>query len=178
MALVQLGGLQTAEAPADPAASPSDTTAPPSEALAESGSAVLLPLLADEGVWQRTVRQQWLLARISELRRQPTAAAAAFKACRQLLDGDSAEPQPAAGSAAPNGQPRQTDGLPSDLVHVSTDAAVEPLAAAPSNAAAPAAGAAAAAAATPHRIWLRGCAVDAVISAEAVDAKLQVCVMP
>jgi hypothetical protein len=176
MALVQLGGLQTAEPLADPAASPSDANVPPSEAMAASGSAVSMaqpPTAA--AAWQRTVRQQWLLGRIAELRRQPTAAAAAFKACRQLLDGNSAEPQPAAEGIVPNKQPIPAGGATGEASSVSQDAGAEqqPLAAAPDSGAA--ATAAAAAAATPNSVRLRGCVIDAVISAEAAEAKLQVC---
>lgn len=176
MALVQLGGLQTAEALADPAASQPQADAPPSEAPPASTPLFPRPpVRSAEAAWQRTVRQQWLLGRIAELRRQPAAAAAAFRACLRLLEGCSAEP--AAGSVAPNEQPAPAGGPSGDSVSVSKDAAAEqqPLAAGPDSGAAAAAGSAAAAAgATPDRVRLRGCVVDAVISAEAVEAKLQV----
>ena len=174
MALAQLGGLQTAEALAGTDVPPSGTDALPSEAVAASGSAIPMPSpLGAEAAWQRTVRQQWLLGRIAELRRQPAAAATALEACRQLLESGSATPQPAAEAGTPSEQPAPAGGPASEPPFVSRDAAAEqqPLAAGPDSEA----DAAAAAVSTPSSVRLRGCTIDAVITAEAVDAKLQVC---
>ena len=178
MALMQLGGLQTAEASSDPSASPSDMAAPPSEALAAvETSSPLPPPLTAEAAWQRTVRQQWLLGRIAELRRQPAGAAAAFQACRRLLADSNAVLQRIPEDGTADEQPAPGGGLPSELLSVSEDAAAEqqPPAAGPDSGAAAAAGAAATAGATPASVHLRGCAVDAIISVKAVEAKLQVC---
>ena len=173
MALSQLAGLHPAQMAAEPDAPP----------VAAAGSAPsdlpparepALPPSTTMSAWQQAVRRQWLLGRIAELRRQPAAAAAAFNACRRLLICSNAAAQPAAEAVAAEQPAALTTGSADHSSPMGDEAAAEQ----PSRPAASDGGVAVAPAAvadTANVVHLRGCAVDAIISAEAIDAKLQVC---
>ncbi len=185
LGLFQLAGFQEAdEAAAEAVPDSGDSAQPPADIeMAEADAPAADGTLEAEvceaaGLPPRLqvlVRQQWLLGRIAEARRQPSAAATAFAACRRLLLG--------ALGCQQSQQASPDQSMPdADAAAATIDGSAPPVTGAASSCAAPegapaqlaegVAEAAAAAAAAPE-VRLRGCAHDAVISAAALDAKLQ-----
>lgn len=153
-ALAAINAASPAPAAPVPAAAEAGETPVPAAAAVDAPAAPLM--------WQQLVRRQWLLGSIAELRREPAAAAVAFAAChRLLLRAAPTELSAGAADGAADQQPAPMD--------ISSEAG-------PSGSEAQAAPAAAAAAGAAPVVRLRGSIHNAVISAAAVDAKLQVSV--
>jgi len=187
LGLFQLAGFQeAAETAAEAVPDSGDSAQPPADIeMAEADAPAADETLEAEvceaaGLPPRLqvlVRQQWLLGRIAEARRQPSTAATAFATCRRLLLGALGCQQ--SQQASPDQSMPDADA---DAAAANMDGSAPPVTGAASSGAAPegapvqladgVAEAAAAAAAAPE-VRLRGCAHDAVISAAALDAKLQ-----